>query len=61
MTDVSGAGDTVISVATLALAAGGTLEEASFLANLAAGVVVTKSGPATCSPEELETARKEFF
>jgi D-beta-D-heptose 7-phosphate kinase/D-beta-D-heptose 1-phosphate adenosyltransferase len=51
--DVSGAGDTVIAVCTLALAAGADGMEAAELANFAAGVVVGKAGTATCSPEEL--------
>ena len=53
VTDVSGAGDTVTAVTTLALAAGADLEEAAWLSNLAAGVVVMKVGAATCSPAEL--------
>lgn len=41
--DVTGAGDTVISVFTLARAAGATWEEAAKIANTAGGVVVGKS------------------
>lgn len=52
--DVTGAGDTVISVLTLALAAGASLKEASVLANYAAGIVVEKSGTATASRQEIE-------
>jgi len=51
--DVSGAGDTVIATATLALAAGGSLSEAMSIANIAAGIVVGKLGTATVSAEEL--------
>jgi D-beta-D-heptose 7-phosphate kinase/D-beta-D-heptose 1-phosphate adenosyltransferase len=51
--DVSGAGDTVIAAAALALAAGATLPEAARLANRAAGVVVGKLGTATVEPNEL--------
>lgn len=51
--DVSGAGDTVISVLAAALAAGATPEVAARLANLAAGVVVGKVGTATATPEEI--------
>ena len=51
--DVSGAGDTVISALTLALAGGASIEEAAHLANAAAGVVVSKVGTATASPEEV--------
>ncbi len=42
--DVSGAGDTVIAVATLALASGAELSEAAWLANLAGGMVCEKVG-----------------
>ena len=52
--DVSGAGDTVISLYTLSLAAGATPEEAAEIANHAAGIVVGKLGTATCSRAELE-------
>jgi D-beta-D-heptose 7-phosphate kinase/D-beta-D-heptose 1-phosphate adenosyltransferase len=51
--DVSGAGDTSISLYTLGIAAGATPEEAAELANHAAGVVVGKLGTATCSRDEL--------
>jgi len=51
--DVSGAGDTVISVLALALASGAKLEEAAFVSNLAAGVEVSKRGTATVSPQEV--------
>ncbi|MBC7691633.1 MAG: D-glycero-beta-D-manno-heptose-7-phosphate kinase [Methylotenera sp.] len=58
--DVSGAGDTVITVLTLALASGATIEESAILGNLAAGVEVAKRGTATVSPEEIRVAM-EFF
>ncbi len=51
--DVSGAGDTVISVLTLALAVGAPIEQAVSLATLAAGVVVEKLGTATATAEEI--------
>ena len=51
--DVSGAGDTVISVLTAALSSGAILEDAAHLANAAAGIVVGKFGTATVSAEEL--------
>jgi len=51
--DVSGAGDTVIAAAILALAAGANYYEAASLANFAAGVVVGKVGTAPCTAEEL--------
>jgi bifunctional ADP-heptose synthase (sugar kinase/adenylyltransferase) len=56
VTDVSGAGDTVIAVATLALTAGTSFSDAARLSNAAAGVVVMKAGAATCSPAELAAA-----
>jgi D-beta-D-heptose 7-phosphate kinase/D-beta-D-heptose 1-phosphate adenosyltransferase len=51
--DVSGAGDTVISTFTLAVAAGASPIEAAIFSNHAAGIVVGKVGTATTSPEEL--------
>jgi bifunctional ADP-heptose synthase (sugar kinase/adenylyltransferase) len=51
--DVSGAGDTVIAVMTLALASGASPLEASYLANAAAGVCVSKVGTQPVSREEL--------
>jgi D-beta-D-heptose 7-phosphate kinase/D-beta-D-heptose 1-phosphate adenosyltransferase len=56
--DVSGAGDTVVAVLTLGLAAGFTLGEAAGLANLAAGVVVTKRGTAPILASEMERELK---
>ncbi len=57
--DVTGAGDTVIAVAALALARGGSPEEAAWLANVAAGVVVGKVGTATLDGGELLRAVDE--
>ena len=54
--DVTGAGDTVISVFTLALTAGATKHEAADIANYAAGIVVGKLGVAVTTPEELIAA-----
>ncbi len=54
--DVTGAGDTVIAVFTLALAAGATHLEAARLANYAGGIVVMKRGTATVTREELQAA-----
>jgi D-glycero-beta-D-manno-heptose-7-phosphate kinase len=51
--DVSGAGDTVISTFTLAIAAGASPVEAAVISNHAAGIVVGKVGTATVTPEEL--------
>ena len=53
VTDVTGAGDTVIAAFTAALAAGATTEEAAQLANYAGGIVVMKRGTATVSRAEL--------
>ena len=53
VTDVTGAGDTVIATFTAALAAGATTEEAAHLANYAGGIVVMKRGTATVSQQEL--------
>lgn len=52
--DVTGAGDTVVSVVALALAAGADYPEACYLANHAAGVVIREVGTATCSPAQLK-------
>jgi D-glycero-beta-D-manno-heptose-7-phosphate kinase len=51
--DVSGAGDTAIAAITAGLIAGASLEEAAWIGNCAAGVVVKKRGTALCSKEEL--------
>lgn len=56
--DVTGAGDTVISVLTLALAAGAPLRHAAELANEAAGIVVGKLGTAFVTPSELLRASR---
>ncbi|MGB2634820.1 MAG: PfkB family carbohydrate kinase [Candidatus Acidiferrum sp.] len=59
MFDVTGAGDTVLSALSLAVAAGASLPEAAYLANTAAGVVVGKLGTATVNPAELAAALDE--
>jgi D-glycero-beta-D-manno-heptose-7-phosphate kinase len=51
--DVSGAGDTVIALFTLAIAAGASTLEAAIISNHAAGIVVGKIGTATVAAEEL--------
>jgi rfaE bifunctional protein kinase chain/domain len=51
--DVTGAGDTVVSVVALALAAGADYPTACHLANHAAGVVIREVGTATCPPGAL--------
>jgi rfaE bifunctional protein kinase chain/domain len=56
VTDVTGAGDTVIATMTLALAAGASFYEAARLANYAGGLVVMKRGTAAVSPAELASA-----
>jgi len=53
VTDVTGAGDTVIATFGLALAAGATFSEAAHLANFAAGLVVMKRGTSTVTAKEL--------
>nr|WP_319393847.1 D-glycero-beta-D-manno-heptose-7-phosphate kinase [uncultured Desulfobacter sp.] len=57
--DVSGAGDTVISLLGLGLASGASFEAAAGLANLAAGIVVAKVGTATASIDELKQSLLE--
>ena len=54
--DVSGAGDTAISVFTLGLMAGATPRDAAELANRASGIAVGKLGTATVTPAELEAS-----
>ena len=54
--DITGAGDTVIAVFTLALAVGASFVEAARLSNYAGGIVVMKRGTATVSAEELRQA-----
>ncbi len=53
VSDVTGAGDTVIATLGVMMAAGLPITEAAQVANLAAGIVVGKLGAATVSPEEL--------
>lgn len=54
--DVTGAGDTVISVLAASMASGQSIPEAMALANLAAGIVVAKQGTATVNAPELRRA-----
>jgi D-beta-D-heptose 7-phosphate kinase/D-beta-D-heptose 1-phosphate adenosyltransferase len=54
--DVTGAGDTVIAVIALALASGASLVDAARLANVAAGLVVARFGPASVTLDELTAA-----
>lgn len=54
--DVTGAGDTVIAVMAASAACGLSLKDSQYLANVAAGISVTKLGAATVSVPELEAA-----
>lgn len=54
--DVTGAGDTVIAVSSLALVAGASIRDAALLANIAAGIVVGKLGTASLTSDELISA-----
>jgi len=54
--DVTGAGDTVISVLAAALAAGQPLSQATALANIAAGIAVAKLGAVAVTQDELRQA-----
>ncbi|MDR1684510.1 MAG: PfkB family carbohydrate kinase, partial [Elusimicrobiota bacterium] len=56
--DVTGAGDTVISVLTLALACKASLKDAAYIANEAAGIVVSKLGTATAAAQEIKEVIK---
>lgn len=56
VSDVTGAGDTVVATLALALAAGATIAEGAVLANHAAAIVVGKFGPATVTPDELRAS-----
>jgi D-beta-D-heptose 7-phosphate kinase / D-beta-D-heptose 1-phosphate adenosyltransferase len=57
--DVTGAGDTVISVLAAAMAAGMPMEAATQLSNIAAGIVVGKLGTATTSRDEISNVLAE--
>ena len=52
--DVTGAGDTVIATLTMAVAAGGSLKEAAFISNVAAGEVVAHVGTAQVAKDRLK-------
>jgi D-beta-D-heptose 7-phosphate kinase/D-beta-D-heptose 1-phosphate adenosyltransferase len=54
--DVSGAGDTILAAASVALSAGASMVDASHFANAAAGVAVGKSGTSFVTPNELNFA-----
>ncbi len=59
--DVTGAGDTVIASLAAAIASDYELEQATFLANTAAGLVVEKLGAATISADELNSANTSKY
>jgi len=59
--DVTGAGDTVISVLALAWASGAAPEEAALAANFGAGVVVAKLGTASVTVEELLDSARSWI
>lgn len=61
VSDVTGAGDTVIATLAVMLGAGMTVASATELANLAAGIVVSKSGAATVAPEELAARLNKYL
>lgn len=53
ISDVSGAGDTVIAVATLCLISGASTKQIAEISNLAGGLVCEKSGVVSISKNEL--------
>lgn len=59
--DVTGAGDTVIAAASLALLSGAGIRKAAQIANAAAGVVVAKIGTASVSSGELLQVLSSFM
>ena len=61
ITDVSGAGDTVIAVAALCLISGLTPAEAAAVSNLAGGQVCEKAGVVPVSSEKLLAECREYF
>jgi D-beta-D-heptose 7-phosphate kinase/D-beta-D-heptose 1-phosphate adenosyltransferase len=56
VSDVTGAGDTVIATMAVALAGGGSVLDAARLANHAAGLAVSRFGPAAISADDLRAA-----
>jgi D-beta-D-heptose 7-phosphate kinase/D-beta-D-heptose 1-phosphate adenosyltransferase len=57
--DVTGAGDTVISVLSLGYAASKNILHSAMVANYAAGLVVAKIGTASATPQELKEVINE--
>lgn len=58
--DITGAGDTVISMLTIALASGLSFEDAAYLANFAAGIVVGRKGTSTTTLSEIEDVFERY-
>lgn len=56
VSELSGAGDTAGAALALGLASGWTIQDAAMVANVAASLVVQKSGTASCTPSELAEA-----
>ena len=61
VSDVTGAGDTVIATLAVMLGAGMAAKDAVEIANLAAGIAVSKLGAATVSPEELSRKLGQYL
>lgn len=61
ISDVSGAGDTVIAVATLCLAANAEIEKIAEISNIAGGLVCEKSGVVSINRDELLQEVKELL
>ena len=59
--DVTGAGDTVISVLSLAMQQTGDIKFSAKIANLAASMVVEKAATSTISSEEISSRISEFL
>lgn len=57
--DVTGAGDTVAATLAVALASGASFQEASRLANIAAGIVVQQIGTASITIDKLDAVLRE--
>ena len=61
ISDVSGAGDTVIAVATLCLCSGCSMKEIAQISNLAGGLVCEKSGVVSINSAELVEEVEKLF
>jgi rfaE bifunctional protein kinase chain/domain len=59
--DVSGAGDTVISIFAASIASGMKVEEAAHFANVSGGVVVAKLGTVTATWEDMQKAMQKYI